>query len=416
MDKAEFYYISDTLKLILLPLPISTVSIGIAVPVGAINESDNEYGIAHLLEHMIFAGTKTKTSIQIDKEVEAMGAIINAYTNYYETVYYIHGNGKYSIKLIDIILDIYNNSIYPEDELKREKNVVSEEIKTVYENSPGVKSYLTAIDILYSGVNERLRHHVAGYSNDILKYTRDNIINFKNKNYKEGYLVVSGHFDKDVILNFLKKKFKSSIKAWKPSITKTSGKLIIPYAGNLNRIVKIDNNIVQSYVSFYFRSVNNYSKWITHVGVLSYILTGNLNSMLSKVLRKDMGAVYSVDSYQRTHKDSGYFVIQFSCNKDLTDKCINAVWTILDEVKKGNIEPSYLSVVKNLRETRNLFIFENYDNYFDMVVNSLLNKKDLPNPKKVMNRIKSVKLYELKCLANKLFDKIIAYLLLRDKY
>jgi hypothetical protein len=81
------------------------------------------------------------------------------------------------------------------------------------------------------------------------------------------------------------------------------------------------------------------------------------------------------------------------------------VWEVLDTVRRGDIDPTYLSIVKNLRETRNLFVFENYDNYFDMLVDSVLNATPLPSPKKIMNRTKSVKLFELTNLAHRVFSR-----------
>jgi predicted Zn-dependent peptidase len=405
MENIEYYSISDSFKVALLPIPISTVSIGIAVPVGALHENRDEYGIAHLLEHMVFAGTKTRTNEQIDREIESLGASMNAYTNYTETVYYVHGNGKFSHKLLDIILDIFVNSVYPESGVKREKAVVKEEIKAMYENSAGFASHLQAIDMLFEGVNERLRHLIGGYDQEIDKYTRQSIVDFRTKNYKTAYLIMTGSFDLNKTLNALERMFGTIIKPWKRPTVKPNGKLEIPFYGNLGKRVQIPNDTTQSHVKFCFRSMPDNSRWTTHVGIISYILTGNLNSMLSRVLRKELNAVYSVDSYQKTYKDAGYFSITFTCNKDMVELCVDAVWKVLDQLKEGRIDPEYLNVVKNLRETRNLFVFENYENYFDIVVESVLTHSPLPTPKKIMNRIKKVDLSELKGMCKKMFQK-----------
>jgi predicted Zn-dependent peptidase len=404
MENIEYYSLSDTFKAVLLPLPIHTVSIGIAVPIGAMHETKDQFGIAHLLEHMLFAGTQTRTSDDIDKLIESYGSSINAYTNYTETVYEAYGNGNHAMKLLDVIMDIFLNSTYPKEVVEREKNVVVQELRPIYENNPGMKRYLTAIDLLFKGINERLRHHVAGYERNIVKYSRKDIIDFHSTHYKETFLIISGKFDKEATINYLEKNLNSKAVKWHRNIIKPKENLVIPFYGNLNKVIKFSNKKKQAYVDFYFRTIDEHSKWITHMGIISYILTGNLNSMLSKVLRKELGAVYSVDSSSKLYNNCGYFTISFSCNKAMVDTCVDTVWRVLEELKKGNIDKNYLEVVKNLRETRNYFIFDCYENYHKIVVDSIINNIDIPNPKTIIDKINKVTIEELKELSSKIFN------------
>lgn len=406
MENIEYYSLSDTFKVVLLPLPIHTVSIGIAVPVGALHEHEHQYGLAHLLEHMLFAGTKNRSSDDIDKVIESLGSSINAYTNYTETVYEVYGNGVHSLKLLDVIMDIFNNSTYPQDILEREKNVVIQELRPIYENNNGMKRYLTAIDIIFKGVEERLRHHVAGYEKNILKYSRQDLIDF-HASYKEAYLIISGKFIKDEIIRYLESTFHTTATLWKRNTIQPKENLVVPFYGNLNKVVKIPHKKTrpkQAYVDFYFRCIDEHSKWITHMGIISYILTGNLNSMLSKILRKKLGAVYGVDSSSKLFSNTGYFTINFSCNKTMLDTCIDAVWEVLEQLKKGNIDKNYLSVVKNLRETRNYFIFDCYENYHKIVVDSIINNIDIPLPSTIIDKINKVTIEELQELSKQVFQ------------
>lgn len=412
MENIEYYSLSDTFKVVLLPLPIHTVSIGIAVPIGAMHEEKHQFGIAHLLEHMLFAGTKTRTSDEIDKLIESYGSSINAYTNYTETVYEAYGNGNHSMKLLNIIMDIFLNSTYPEDIVEREKKVVVQELRPIYENNPSMKRYLTAIDILFKGINERLRHHVAGYEKNIIKYSRKDIIDFHSTHYKESFLIISGKFNKEAVISYLENILHGKAVKWQRSITKPKENLIIPFYGNLNKVIEFSNKSArntsptkkQAYVDFYFRTIDEHSKWITHMGIISYILTGNLNSMLSKVLRKELGAVYSVDSSSKLYNNSGYFTINFSCNKSMVETCVGTVWKVLEELKKGNIDNNYLQIVKNLRETRNYFIFDCYENYHKIVVDSIINNIEIPTPNTIIDKINTVTIDELRELSNKIFN------------
>lgn len=405
MERIEYYSIGDNLKVALVSLPINTVSVGITVPVGAIHESRDQYGIAHLLEHMIFGGTTTMNDDQIDRYFENLGAVINAFTNYNETVYYSHGSGRHAIKLLEGIMNIYLNSVFPADKLEQEKQVVKEELKMRSEDRPGKKSYDASIEVLFEGINERMRHDVGGYVTDIDKYTRQDLLDFRNKHYKEAYLVVSGSFDRKKIVDSLQNMLKDKIKKWKPTFEKKEKKLIIPHYGTLGKNIHIDSNINQTQVSFYFRSVSSMSKWTQHMSVISYILTGNLNSMLNSVLRKKMGATYGTESYQVTYKDNGCFVITFSCNHDRVKESIDVTLNVLEQLKRGDIDHEYLKIVKNKKETLNMFAFENMSNYFDFAIDALLMKLPFPDPKKIMKRYTSITIDELQQLAQKVFVK-----------
>ena len=108
---------------------ISTCSVGVFVKTGSKDESDQEEGISHVLEHMIFKGTSKRDYFQISEEVDYLGASINAHTTKEETVFYINALTEFLGKSVDILFDIVTNSLIPEDELKKEKDVIVEEIK-----------------------------------------------------------------------------------------------------------------------------------------------------------------------------------------------------------------------------------------------------------------------------------------------
>jgi predicted Zn-dependent peptidase len=180
---------------------------------------------------------------------------------------------------------------------------------------------------------------------------------------------------------------------------------MIPYHNTLDKTIHIDSDNKQTYVSFYFRSVPYTSKWTYHMGVISYMLTGNLNSLLNNVLRKQLGATYSVSSFQTLYHDTGYFTITFSCNREKVQLCIDNTLKVLDDIKIGNIDKTYLNIVKNKKETSNMFAFENLANYFDFVVESLLTNFPISDPQKVMKRYSSITVEELQILAKKIFCK-----------
>jgi len=123
-DKSQSHM--DTL---LIPLPNSnTVTVGIFINAGSRHET-SAFGIAHFLEHMTFKGTKRRTSTQLMNHLDSIGAQYNAMTGYEFTLCYISGDPRDIKTLLDIVIDLYLNPTYPDEDIEKERNVVLEELR-----------------------------------------------------------------------------------------------------------------------------------------------------------------------------------------------------------------------------------------------------------------------------------------------
>ena len=107
---------------------LMSVTMGILVHTGASVESDKEDGISHFIEHMMFKGTKKRTSFQISDEMDAIGAQMNAFTGKDLTCYYAKSTTGHAAEAFDILADLFLESTFPDDEMEREKGVIIEEI------------------------------------------------------------------------------------------------------------------------------------------------------------------------------------------------------------------------------------------------------------------------------------------------
>lgn len=184
---------------------ISTCSVGVFVKTGSRDESDEEEGISHVLEHMIFKGTSKRNYFQISEEVDYLGASINAHTTKEETVFYINALTEFLGKSVDILFDIVTNSLIPDDELKKEKDVIIEEIK-MYEDSPDdlvfELNYADCIEGQYGKAIIGTESSVRSFTSEMIKkyynerYTKDNIV-----------IVVSGNFQKNEIIEKIDEYF-----------------------------------------------------------------------------------------------------------------------------------------------------------------------------------------------------------------
>ncbi|MCK7473919.1 MAG: insulinase family protein [Rhodopseudomonas palustris] len=121
--------LANGLTVITDPMPhLETAALGVWVDAGARNETESTNGIAHMLEHMAFKGTRSRSARMIAEEIERVGGFINAYTGREQTAYYVRVL-KEDVQLgIDILSDILQHSIFDPEELAREKGVVIQEI------------------------------------------------------------------------------------------------------------------------------------------------------------------------------------------------------------------------------------------------------------------------------------------------
>ncbi|MBQ7443064.1 MAG: insulinase family protein, partial [Bacteroidaceae bacterium] len=125
----------DGLRLLIIPAQTRTAHAGILVGAGTRHQDDDQSGMAHLVEHMTFKGTRRRTATQIINRIEGVGGELNAYTGKEETVYYTTCLAEHLPRAIDLLRDIVFDSTFPPEELAREVEVVCDEIES-YEDSP----------------------------------------------------------------------------------------------------------------------------------------------------------------------------------------------------------------------------------------------------------------------------------------
>lgn len=118
--------LNNGLNIVTYSMPhVNSVSINIIVKVGSRYESEKEAGISHFLEHMAFKGTKTRSAIEIAKEFDSIGGHFNAYTSRENTVYYTKVLKQHTKQAISILADILQNSLFEEEDIKKELSVIS---------------------------------------------------------------------------------------------------------------------------------------------------------------------------------------------------------------------------------------------------------------------------------------------------
>ncbi len=276
---------------------VETVSVGMWNKVGARNEQENINGVAHLLEHMAFKGTKNRSALDIAKEVEMVGGAVNAYTSREITAYYMKVL-KDDINLsVDIISDILQNSTFDSMELDRERGVILQEIG-MYLDTPDDVVFDKWQEVAYP--NQPMGRSILGKTDIIKTISRDAVEGFMKNFYRPDKMVfsVSGNFEENHILDLIDKHFLNL-----PQGTEDHS----PKANYQGGEFRQDKDLEQVNIILGFEGVDFYSDLYYPTAVYSTVLGSGMSSRLFQEIREKRGLVYSISSYTSSFSDSGVF-------------------------------------------------------------------------------------------------------------
>lgn len=285
--------ITDTMK------DVDTVSLGFWVSVGSRFEEDNINGISHLLEHMAFKGTTSRSAFQIAEAVENVGGIINAYTSHEVTAYYVKVL-KQDVPLgLSILTDILQNSTMVDEELTREKEVVIQEIGQTYD-APDDAVFEYYQSTAYP--NQPFGRSILGTAEKVRAVSRDTLLSYMHDEYTASRVVVSaaGNIEHSYLTEQIEKLLTS--------LHTTGGRVMQPskYVGGEYRQEK---QIEQVNLLLGFEGVSyNHPEHIAQT-VLATVLGGGMSSRLFQEIREKRGLVYSIYSFASSCLDSGSFTI-----------------------------------------------------------------------------------------------------------
>ena len=161
---------------------------------GSSLENKEDYGIAHFLEHMFFKGTQKYPDIQLAKTIESFGGEINAFTSFDYTCYYINSPSNNLNDSIDVLLDMVSNPNFLDKDIEPEKQVVFEEYRRSIDNPSQYNFFKIQKNCFQGGY----KHPILGTENHIKKFSRNQLISFRNKFYNtsNAFLVIAGDLSK----------------------------------------------------------------------------------------------------------------------------------------------------------------------------------------------------------------------------
>ncbi len=300
-----------------------TVSCGVLVKTGSVNETDPEHGISHFIEHSLFKGTEKRTAFEISDYVDRIGAQINAYTSKETTCFYTKSTAEHFEDSLEVLSDIFFNSTLKQTELDKEKGVVVEEIN-MCEDEPEDLCLDLLAESFYG--KDGLGRTILGTAKNVKSFSREDLLRYMDKYYTADNVVVSvaGNVDEKEAEELAEKYFASKFTRF-TSAPQRKAECGIPQ--NLYKTKRTE----QSHIGLCMPAVSVKDERGIALNIANTVFGGGMSSRLFQRVREDMGLAYSIYSYMSTYKESGVLEIYAGVNTSARE---SAEAAIAEEIKK----------------------------------------------------------------------------------
>lgn len=374
-------------------VPISsvrTLSIAFIVPAGSVNEEASEAGLAHLIEHAAFKGTKKFDEFTLKFSLEVVGGGLNAFTTKNFTVYLAKVPYSYYEKAIEILSEIVFNPLLEERSIELEKSVIIEEIKTYSEDHESrVQDLFTE-----TYLEEPYSRPVSGYRETVEKLNREKVLTFHSSYYGNVDIVVAGKVTKNV-LEKLKRVFEMHNRDVDPpeiDVFFKPERIVCEGKKDLTQVHLIGG----TYLDFGVMS-EDYPAFL----VLSTLLGSGMSSLLFTRIREQLGLVYDIDLLNTVWRDKGIFSVYACTSPNKLKRYIEELKKIMrQDITKDQFEYGKQRLMGKLQ-----MMTESVSSIFGYVLELLIAKSEPISVDEMLKKIETVTLKRVRTLWRRICER-----------
>ena len=398
--RAEMQYnihtLSNGLRIIHEPSSSKVAYCGFAVDAGTRDEAENEQGMAHFVEHLIFKGTRKRKAWHILNRMENVGGDLNAYTNKEETVIYSAFLTEHFGRALELLADIVFHSTFPQNEIEKETEVIIDEIQS-YEDTPSELIFDDFEDMIFR--NHPLGRNILGRPELLKKFRSEDAMAFTSRFYQPSNMVffVLGDFNFQKIVRQVEKLLVDL-----PLVTVENQRTIPPLYVPEQLVVHKETH--QAHVMIGSRGYNAYDDKRTALYLLNNILGGpGMNSRLNVSLRERRGLVYTVESNLTSYTDTGAFCIYFGTDPEDVDTCLKLTYKELKRMRDVKMTSSQLMAAKKQLIGQIGVASDNNENNALGMAKTFLHYNKYESSESVFRRIEALTAEGLLEVANEMF-------------
>jgi predicted Zn-dependent peptidase len=315
-----------------------SVAMGVWVNVGARDEKAKEGGLSHFIEHMIFKGTERRTALQIAKEFDAIGGQCNAFTSKECTCYYAKVMDTHVDTMVDLLSDIFLNSVFDPSEIERERQVILQEIKML-EDTPDERIHVLLAQAVWG--SHPLGRSILGTPESVIRFDSDTMKEYFGRAYQPERIVIAaagnlehGSFAQSIAMAFEVVRNRNNF----PERTKPT----MDWVATAH-----PKDLEQVHICLGSKGVHTTDPRRHACVLLNVVLGGNMSSRLFQEIRERRGLAYSIFSFASSYCDTGLLGVYVGVDKANTQEALRL---IIKEMKRLKEKPINGSELRNAKE------------------------------------------------------------------
>lgn len=375
----------------------ASVSVGVWVGIGSRFEPAPLNGVCHFIEHMLFKGTRRRSPLQISQAVEGIGGYLNAFTSEDHTCYYSKARHDHLPELLNVLMDMFLNSTFPQIEIRKERSVIKEEI-LMYLDQPHLHVQELLNEILWP--DHPLGRNIVGTDETLDRMTRRHLVAFLRRNYHTGNTVIAaaGNLKHDDIVR--------EVSRYAARVPRGAAPQFMPpvrVAQTEPWLRLVTRDVEQTQLAMGIRACSRHDERRHALRLLNAMLGENMSSRLFQVLREDRGLVYNIYSSPSLMEDVGTLTISAGLD---TDALPQALQLIVRELR-GFIEKA--PTAAEMRRAREYLFgqidlnLEGTENQMMALGEQFLGYGDISSPAAVKKKIAAVTPGQIRKVAGDFF-------------
>ena len=369
----------------------------LVVNAGARDEELGKFGVAHFIEHLLFKQTERRSTQQILNYIEAVGGDLNAYTTKEYTCIHASLLKPHLSRALDLFEDIIFHSTFPEEEMKKEKGVIADEMAS-YLDSPEESIMDDYEDLIFK--HSGLGHNILGLEQDLMAFQKTDVHDFLAKNYNTEEIVIgiTGDYDSRTVEKLLRRYFEP-IKRHTPS----HERVIAPVNPAVHVEMAKPINQVHYMLGAQAYGIRDDRK--TGLLLLNNMLGGmGMSSILNLSIREKHGIAYTIESNYSLYSDTGLFTIYLGTDVEKVKKAKKLVFRELDKLKDKGLSETQLQRAKNKFKGQIALAEENRMSMIIAVAKNIIDYNRVITLNEVFEHIDEVTPQQMLHIAQDIFD------------
>ena len=388
--------LSNGLRIIHAPNQSAVAYCGFAIDAGTRDEAENEQGLAHFVEHLLFKGTQKRHAWHILNRMEHVGGDLNAYTNKEETVVYSAFLAEHFPRAVELLADIVFHSTFPQTEIDKEVEVIIDEIQS-YEDSPCELIFDDFEELIFP--HHPLGRNILGKPDLLHQFKSEDALRFTNRYYQPNNMIffVQGNVEFKRVVRLVEKA-TADLSSNASTFERKRPEVYIPQTLTLHR------DTHQAHVMIGSRGYDAHNEKRTALYLLNNILGGpGMNSRLNVSLRERSGLVYNVEANLTSYTDTGVFCIYFGTEHKDVERCIRLVKKELKKLCDKPLSPIQLAAAKKQIIGQIGVARDHAENTALGMAKTFLHYHKMDDPQDIFQRIEALTAKELWEVSNEMF-------------